>query len=184
MLTVDNPPAGKEWSLTVPQGSEGAWFRPLSVLARLLTSAVAGTRAPSLVYAKGDYIYAMTGVAAQAAGVDSLISLQNIGVVRLATTTAPVLQVVTGPLSPDILVEPGDRIGSLTPNVFDVADQYSNITVVLEEWVFVPAVDAITGELSRLTREVSGLCERLDALTGLMGGGQVGYPLPTKGGNE
>lgn len=137
LLSADAPAAGKEWSLEMPTVPEGVHFRIKSVMYNFTTSVAVANRASTLVYAAGQQIYArMTSPTVQAAsivGQYSFYEARNSN--NISPTAASIL--VGIPLAFDGRVRAGQRIGSQT-ELIDVGDQYSQIVVVAEEWIYEP----------------------------------------------
>ena|SRR5437870_7986383 len=125
---VASPAAGADWSATVPAGH---LWRPFTVTAQLLTSAVVANRQPVLVLGDGTNPFAfLTAPAVQAASGTVIYTWANVDTfVSLGSRQVAAL--------PDIELPPGWTIGVSTA-LLDVGDQWSAIRLglidTIERW--------------------------------------------------
>lgn len=125
-VTVPQPAAGADWSVSVPGGRQ---WRVQSLRALLTTSAAVATRTPRLSYSDGTTIWweggDPAGYAASLVGRLCFIplgSINNTGGQGVPTQD---------PL-PDLWLVPGTVI-SVTTGGLDVGDQWSGIALFVEE---------------------------------------------------
>lgn len=149
-ISGDNPGAGREWSIEIPEGPEGVRYQPLSVIYTLTTSAVAGNRATTLCYASG--VAAGSGqsglvnVFVRSGGASVQIASSAIRFCYLIHSPRNVISDALGNgfrsdyLPPSIFLKPGDRIGSESFGL-DAGDVYTGIMVVLQTWVYESPAD-------------------------------------------
>lgn len=120
------PAAGAEFVVTVPGGS--VW-RPFMVTAQLISSAVVATRAPSLKIDDGSTVVGTFPMpSGQAASLTVVYTWADVG---STGGSAAAFGAVSGGL-PDLALEAGWRLRSSTA-LIDVADQWSNVVVYVEE---------------------------------------------------
>jgi hypothetical protein len=118
-VTVPNPAAGADWSLTVPASE--VWSL-VTITATLTTSAAVANRAPSLVVSDGNVRYArMPAIQTQAA---SLVGITTWGPYGQSGLTG----LIARGILPVAALGPGETIGTLT-DLIDVGDQWSAIFV-------------------------------------------------------
>lgn len=126
-ITVSNPAAGSEWSQVVPTGAR---WKIVAVVAQLVTSAAVATRSVRLFLDDGANVFFATPAAAtQAAGATVAYSYGD-GAGGPITADAAFIE---APLPNDCYLLGGFRIRSKTANI-DVGDQYSLITLLVQEW--------------------------------------------------
>lgn len=135
-VTVTSPAAGANWVLTPPGGRA---LRVVSLVARLVTSAVAGSRRVTLIADNGEKIWF-----AQSASADQIAS-QTVD--YAAHTGATASGVVPGTLniplpSGGLLLESGHRLRVSVAGL-DPGDQWSAIQVRADEYT---SSDAIVGD--------------------------------------
>lgn len=132
-IAIPEPPAGSEWSLTVPGGEQ--WM-PLSLHYVLTTSAAVGNRYPGVaVYCAGLEVYRAICVTAIAAGdVIDYTAVAGSGIVNGGTTAG--IGMVQFPF---VYLNAGDSLSSLTPGL-QAGDQYSAVNALVER-VFVTDSD-------------------------------------------
>lgn len=156
IINVDPPGVGQEWSVQVPQVPEGIWWRVKAVTARFAASAVAGNRSFRVLVDTGNpgNVYAVGAQSSNvAAGVTAEITLEesmNPSGLMLGVAGVPVNRIV-GPWPFDVRIAPGHFVRSET-GVIDTTpvtgDQYSGVRLLVQELIYVPAVDYISGALS------------------------------------
>lgn len=153
LVTVDAPGPGQEWVVTVPTVPEGIWWRIKGIAYQFTTSAVAGARQPRVIYKasaergqrSGAWFGDFGGSTTQGASLSSLASWYEL----LPPGAPPAFGTsfhfdVALPF--DVRLQPGWSVGSQTENM-DAADQYSGIVLLVQEMIYVPPVDFITGEI-------------------------------------
>jgi len=181
--TQDSPAAGQEWKFVVPSASEGALWRPVGIIFRLVTSAVVANRVILIAFASEAFSYALflAAAAAQTAGRTDLYTMNLFTSGRNDVTPAG------GPfihqsVLPDLrMVEPGNIIRSQTAGL-DVGDQYDSVSLLLEEWVYVPPVDLITGAVDdAVERIVAVMSAGKGCGCAFASQDKVGAPTPTPG---
>jgi hypothetical protein len=126
-IRVDAPSAGNDWSLVVPP--DRVW-RLISLHALLTTDATAVTRLPLFSFLDGSDPYLAT---ASTGGAPASVAYP----VVIAPGTNPFNLSVGGIVwcgaPATLLLRAGDRITVTTANLA-AADQYSQITLRVEEW--------------------------------------------------
>lgn len=126
VVQIANPAAGADWSVTVPGGR---LWRPLGITAKLVTSAVAGTRSPALKLTdQTNTLVELAPFSTQATGLTVLYSWSN-GSVSGAGSSAT--GVITTAL-PDWVLPAGYVIGPTTAAI-DTGDQWSQVVAWVEE---------------------------------------------------
>lgn len=126
VVTVANPSAGADWSVTVQSagGSGNVLWVPLSVFATFTTSGVAGTRNPTITYTSG-VTFARFG----AGGTVAATATARVAWLRgMSNTNAGTL----GGCLPAIPVPGGTAIASSTSSL-DAGDQWSAIALYVLE---------------------------------------------------
>lgn len=125
-VAVNAPPAGQQWSATPPGGTQ---WRVLGGTALLTNSIAVGNRFPGVrITLQGTVVYENffnNNLAASA--IKTILYMQN-PTMNLAATQSPNVPVLFEPF----WLSPGDTIASLTTG-FDVADAYTNVSLVVEE---------------------------------------------------
>lgn len=146
VVTVANPVAGGEFTLTAPGGE---YWRVVSLRFVFVSSAAVANRTPRLNVGDGTDIYAShRAEAVQAAGVTTAFSAFEGGPGGLSIGG---LAYISWP-DRGVLLQPGHRITSST-DLIDVADQYSAIRAMVQsfpagpelEWL--PTVDVQLAEM-------------------------------------
>src|SRR6266496_575723 len=180
LFVVDAPPAGQDFRIKVPTVPEGEWWRLKTAAFRFTTSAVVANRTPRLaVYASdpqglsldGAYYLANSGLL-QAAGITGRYFAAEVGQQNTAFST-----VFQWPY--ELLIQPGHVIETFTGGL-DVGDQYDSIVLLVQEMIYVPAVDMITGALSKATdRIIAAIAASAGKCAFTVEGGAVGAPTPT-----
>jgi hypothetical protein len=126
-FSVGNPAAGADWNLLVPVGAR---WRLMATNAQLVTSAAVATRVPELQFqAAAVPIATFTPNGTVAASLTAQVS----GSSSVATNVAGVTDVMI-PIGGPIYLLGNQLIQSVTRNI-QAADQWSNIRVVVEEWL-------------------------------------------------
>lgn len=143
VIPIANPAVGLEFSITVQPST--VWIVE-SIIATLVTSAVAGSRAPTLSLTDGTTEFArISGIDVAPASQTWVYSwLKNYGVgLRFSGTTTPVQPF------PDIPLVGGWRINSIT-TAKDAGDQWSNIALYVLEIEETPYDIEVARDLARL----------------------------------
>lgn len=178
IISADAPAVGKDWSIEMPEGPEGIFYQPLAVLFTIVTSVAVANRALALVYAGGASGGQLTNVFMRSPGVSLPASTTNgrhcfmvEGPSVLSSDGAGQL-VRSGFLPRGLMLKPSERIGTETFNI-DVADQYSGIVVLLQQWVYEPPAerssnigdenDAHRVDTIKLTKAMERIAELLEA---------------------
>lgn len=132
VLDVPAPVAGAEWSFTVP--SLG-WLRIRSIVATLTTSAVVANRVAGFTLSDPDRVAyaASSNLALPASSAQRIVYMPGTGSGGLVGAGGTLLV----PL-PDLIVPVGYVLKSFT-GLIDVADQYSNVRMIVEEFDTHPA---------------------------------------------
>lgn len=145
VVPVESPAAGKEWELMVAQVPEGVWWRVKAVAFRFVASAVVANRQPRVQYRSGSDAYYEAGFPSvpQAAGVTMDYFFAELD----ASTSPATFTEMNRALPFDFRLQPGHIIGSRTDGL-DVGDQYRNVRLYVQEYIYVPPVDYISGALS------------------------------------
>lgn len=125
-VQVGNPAAGAEWSFSVPNFSRA---RVRSVFFTLQTAAAVATRIVTLVVDDGANIVGQ--FAANVTQIASLTETYTASAAPFVTTSLGTSEYI--PLPPDLLLEQGFRIRTVTTAI-QGADQYSTISLLIEQW--------------------------------------------------
>lgn len=129
LARVNTPVAGAEWKVTVPSGVQ--WV-PLAANALITNSAAVGNRQYGFVITiDGAECYFNGNTAAQAAAAVNTLHYQQAS--SLLTAAAMNGRMLIPLVS--YVMQPGDSMGSSTV-ALDVADQYSAVTVLIEEYYY------------------------------------------------
>lgn len=162
LITVDPPSAGKDWSVVVAAkegaGLEGVWWRVKGIFYRFVTSAAAGQRFHRLLAAPGDTQFDFTAHIGNAVAMASTFG--NFG--SSASFDIWAHENVPGASGNggfqlawpfDVRLPQGYVIGTETA-ALDGADQFTNIRLWIQELIYVPPVDLITGQLASMTDKI------------------------------
>lgn len=162
LVTIEPPPPGKDFFIQVPTVPEGIWWRPKSLRFRYVASAAAVSRLVGMGFSTGKdevdpYLRVITTVSL-GNGLTQTFNFfegaaQNIDLVVAGAgehnTQFP----------REYLVQPGHFIRSAI-NTPDAADQLTNISLVVQEYTYVPPVDFITGEIQTAMGKILAALEK------------------------
>lgn len=184
LIAVDTPEVGHNVRIVVPTVPEGIWWRVKSLRYRLATSAAAGNRTVRTVVGTDSgsdpnalfnsaYSFFIAGIGSLPANNTNDFLFSELG------QGAAVGSIDYGIIPFEVVVQPGHVIGTAIPNL-DVADQISNVLLLVQEMIYVPPVDVITGEIQAATaRIIAAVAEAGKSKCALIGGQeQVGAPTP------
>jgi hypothetical protein len=127
-ILVGNPAAGAEWTTT---GDVLARWRPLAVIAQLVTSATAATREVALQFTASGSKVAFNVAQTQLASLTSIYCWLASGGGGPAVAGTHVSACMG-----DAYLDASPAIGSQTTNI-QAGDQWSGITVLVEEWLLI-----------------------------------------------
>lgn len=131
LKTIPNPPAGQDWSITVPTN---ACWRVHSLTVTFFTSATVADRFVHVHYDDGaNFLQSIDTVEVQPGSTTRVLHWSVIGADR-AGTDATGVQYREISLPPQPLLYPGYRIFSSTHNI-QPGDQFVGIHVTVEEWI-------------------------------------------------
>jgi putative heme iron utilization protein len=176
IVQVDSPAAGKEWSFRLPSVPEGVWWKVKTAKFILTTSAVVANRQVRMGFflTDGADPFAAAVVSnQQAAGLVVNYFMQEasgqVGAFNDAGAKSAQIPF-------DLKLQAGYIVGSQTV-ALDVGDQYSGIVLCLEENIFVPPVDVISGLPDSLKRLADTQMELVELLKhGMVLPAQTGAP--------
>jgi hypothetical protein len=136
LIVPDNPPAGREWLIRLPPAPEEVWWKPLVISFTLQTSAAVANRNSRVLY----LATSKTVIGAAFAGTDQAASLTyeytfSITGQHQTSLTPPTTPLrYLAPLPHEVMLRPGHEVQSET-SLINAADQYSNVRMLVEEWV-------------------------------------------------
>jgi len=141
---VENPPAGKDWLFKIPSVPEGVWWKVKTARWKLTTSAAVANRLTRFGFflTENADAYALAPTSNQQAA--SLVTDNFFQEAGGAIGAFNDTLVKTGVLPFDLKLQPGQVIGSQT-GAMDIADQITGVVICLEENIYVPPVDYISG---------------------------------------
>lgn len=183
LLVLENlPQSGHDFIFQLPQGQEGLWYQIKAVGFKVLASAAVGNRNVMVGFSLVDpsqsrragFLYILTSVYQTTNKRD--FNLAD----GLAATTAGGLagdDFSNAALPRDLRLPAGAFVFSNVDGI-DANDQLTNVRLWVQEWVYVPPVDVITGEIQAATsRIIAAVAESGKSKCALIGGQeQIGAP--------